>query len=114
MVLADTMKMIRRTRKMSVSGVMLISAKIPPSFSSSGTLPRAIAGLLPAVAPQRLEIFFGEELELDGIAGDALIEVVVDDHRLDGDGDAERGGHERVSDAGSDDGQAAAGVLAER
>src|SRR5262245_9743825 len=84
--LAETMKMIRSTRKISVSGVMLISAKMPPppSFSSSGSLPSAIAALLAGVAAvqKRFEELLDEELELDGVAGDALVEVVVDDHRL--------------------------------
>src|SRR5215831_13556877 len=112
MKLADTMKMMRRTRKTSVSGVMLISAKMPPSFSSSGIRPSAIAGLL-LVAHQRLEELLDEELELDGVAREALVEVVVDDHCLDGDGDTERRGDEGVGDAGGDDGQAAAGLVTE-
>src|SRR5262245_40995026 len=37
-----TMKMIRSTRKMSVSGVMLISATMSPPFSSACSLPRAM------------------------------------------------------------------------
>src|SRR5215470_8699511 len=114
MTLDDTMKMMSRTRKMSVSGVMLISAKIPPppSTSSSGSLPSAILGLLGAV--QRLEEFFDEQLELDGDPRQALVEVVVDDDRLDGDGDAGRGGDERLGDALRHDGEPAAAVLRDR
>src|SRR5688572_934669 len=114
MTLDETMKMIRSTRKMSVSGVMLMSAKMPasPPVSSSGSLPSAIPGLRLALGvAQRLEELVDEQLELDGDAREALVEVVVDDDRLDGDGDAGRGGDERLRDALRHDAEAAAAVL---
>src|SRR5262249_5684232 len=102
-----------RTRKMSVSGVMLISAKIAPSpTSSSGSLPSAIL-LLPAAA-QRLQELLGEDLELDGDAREALVEVVVEDDRHDGDQDARGGRDQRLRDALRHDGEAAAAVLGDR
>src|SRR5215470_9187604 len=113
MTLDDTMKMMSRTRKMSVKGVMLISAKMPPpSVSSSGSLPSAILRLLGG--SQRLEELLDEHLALDRDPRQALVEVVVDDDRLDGDGDAGRGGDERLRDALRHDGEPAAAVLRDR
>src|SRR5687767_4551367 len=68
---ALTMKMITITRNTSVSGVMLISAKIvsPPSSaaSSSGSFPIAIAVTLHAGFP--VVVVFALELGLLGAAG---------------------------------------------
>src|SRR5262249_15893349 len=109
--LDDTMKMMRRTRKMSVSGVMLISAKRPPPspLSSSGTLPTAIRTLLHSL--QRFDELLDEEPELDGDGGEALVEVVEDDDGDDGDEDAGRRRDERLGDALRHDAEAAAAVL---
>src|SRR5262249_41009211 len=110
MTLDVTMKMMSSTRKMSVSGVMLISAKIAPSpTSSSGSLPSAILAL--RAGPQRLQELLGQDLQLDGDARQPLVEVVVDDDGLDRDRDARGGGDERLGDALRHDGEAAAAVL---
>src|SRR5262249_20424121 len=108
-----TMKMMSSTRKMSVSGVMLISAKIPPApASSSGSLPSAILGLrVVGQLAQRLEELVHQQLDVDRDAGEPLVEEVVEDDGLDGDGDAGGGGDERLGDALRHDGEPAAAAL---
>src|SRR2546425_5561833 len=66
------MKMISRTRKMSVSGVMLISAMTSePRFSSSGL--KAISG---NHALQQLHRVYAKQR---GDVGDAHLEIIVKD-----------------------------------
>src|SRR5690242_1290421 len=106
------MKMMRRTRKMSVSGVMLISAKTPspPSPSASGTLPiPMVSGRLPArfargwsrvksrqTLSQKLDELVGQQPQLGGDPGQAGLKVVVENHCLDGDQNADRSGDQRL------------------
>src|SRR5690348_8761533 len=98
------MKMISSTRKMSVSGVMLISDMIGdrPRFfrlPSAMRLAAEVDGVEHAVGgdgERRLDAF------------DAGLEVVVENDRDDGDAEAEAGGDERLRDARRDHREAAA------
>src|SRR5690349_7603301 len=104
-----TMKMISSTRKMSVSGVMLISEKTPSASPSSlpGTLPSAMASG-PFHRPG-LDARDGRALGRGAARGaggrsgagrQRRLEVVVGDNRLDRDEDACCGGDQRLGDAG--------------
>src|SRR5664279_1102693 len=129
---AVTMKMTTITRKTSVSGVMLISAKIPSLASSassppSGSFPSAIFLsfhlrvdfiirwlLLLATArlrvlrciEQQLEELVGEELHLRRDPARALAEVVEQDDRLDGDENTDRRHDQRFGYRTGDVGEA--------
>src|SRR6185369_5660267 len=102
-IIADVviMKMIRSTRKTSVSGVMLISATMWPrvcDLNSAIGLPRGGDRLDQPPAPdaqRRVDLLH------------AVLEVVVEDERHDADGDAERGRDKRLGDAAGDDAEAA-------
>src|SRR6476659_9688978 len=98
------MKMISKTRKMSVSGVMLISAKMPSSPSSLEALGPPIAmlhrrrrlqfgrgslvaggrGGVRLLLAQELDELLGHQLQLERRLAQPRHEIVVDDHRLDG------------------------------
>src|SRR5262249_56328918 len=60
------------------------------------------------------EKFRAETFTLAGEPRQARVEVLVNDARLDGDGDAGRRGDERLGDALRHDGEAAAAVLRDR
>src|SRR5881409_3363594 len=87
------MKMMRRTRNTSVSGVTLISATMRPR----------VCPLNSAMAPprrrDRLDQPRAADAERPVDALHAVLEVVVEDERDDADGEAERGGDERLGDA---------------
>src|SRR5271170_7876084 len=82
---AVTMKMISRTRKISVSGVMLISQNIPPPLPG---------GALKAIGDLALERGVdqagGADMNRGVDAVDLLGEVVIENDRDDGDGETER------------------------
>src|SRR5262245_17848785 len=95
------MKMISRTRNTSVSGVMLISATMWPRRCA---LPNAM------VSPSRFECLDearAADLQRRVDPLHACLEVVVEHHRQDADGEAERRGNERLGDAAGDDREAA-------
>src|SRR5690349_13570036 len=96
------MKMMRSTRKTSVSGVMLISATMWPRRCA---LPNAI-GLSPSVE-ERLDHARASDLERGVDPLHARLEEVVEHDREDADGEAERGRDERLRDAARDDAEAA-------
>src|SRR5262245_26849558 len=120
--LVVTMKMIRRTRKMSVSGVMLISATMPSEISSSPPPP---LGRERAAMPDLLALLFlvgrGGGLDVEQRLDEPLagareqardrahphLQPVERGQRDDRDEQADRGGDERLRDAGRDDGEAA-------
>src|SRR5579863_6819673 len=83
---AVTMKIISRTRKMSVSGVMFISQNIPPSP----------LGVLTAIGfpPGERGVDQAGSADMNGgvDALDALREIIVEDHCDDGDDESEGGG----------------------
>src|SRR6185295_10330156 len=92
-----TMKMISSTRKISVSGVMLISETIGERarllrLPSATGLPPEVNGVEDAIRRDR-------QGGLDAL--DARLEVVVEDDRENGDAEAERGGDQRLGNAGS-------------
>src|SRR5258706_16336108 len=91
-----TMKMISRTRKMSVSGVMLISATIA-LWPRCRMLPNAIC--LP-LQENGVEHSVGRDSQGRLDALDLGLEVVVENDRDDGDAEAERCGDQRLGDAG--------------
>src|SRR5690349_3022761 len=95
------MKMISRTRNTSVSGVMLISARMWPRRCA---LPNAIA---PPSRLQGLDHARAADLERGIDPLHAGLEVVVEDDRKDADREAERRRVERLGDAARDDGEAA-------
>src|SRR6185369_9944216 len=95
------MKMISRTRKMSFSGVMLISATMWPrvwDLNSAIGSPRGRDRLDQPAAPDAQR---GVDLL------HPVLEVVVEDERHDADGDAERRRDQRLGDAAGDDAEAA-------
>src|SRR5262249_9527781 len=96
------MKMIKRTRNTSVSGVMLISATMWPRRCA---LPNAI-GPAPSVE-QRLDDARAADLQRGVDPLDARLEVVVEHDREDTDGETERGRDQRLGDAAGDDAEAA-------
>src|SRR3990172_3526586 len=111
MAVVVTMKMMSSTRKMSVSGVMLMSAKMPPASASvsspEGPFSAMGSSALPAAGAsgrggerllQDLQVLLHEQPELEGELRPVRVEEVVEDDRLDGDRDAARGGHERLRD----------------
>src|SRR3954468_24396340 len=126
------MKITTMTRNTSVSGVMLISAKMPspPSSASSaesGSFPRAILTslhlgldlgirrlLLAALGrlgvdrrvEQELEELVGEELHLGRDPRRPLAEVVEQDDGRDGDADTGGGHDQRLRDRTGDIGEA--------
>src|SRR5439155_248427 len=87
------MKMMSRTRNTSVRGVTLISATMRPR----------VCPLNSAMAPprrrDRLDQPRAADAERPVDALHAVLEVVVEDERDDADGEAERGGDERLGDA---------------
>src|SRR5437899_10809430 len=95
------MKMIRSTRKISVSGVMLISQNIPPSC----------LGMLTAIelppGERGVDQACGADVNCRIDALDALREIIVEDHRDDRDDESESGGNQRFGDAGGDNGKTA-------
>src|SRR5262249_10229754 len=95
------MKMMRRTRKTSVSGVTLISATMWPRVCA---LPNAIG---PPRRRHRLEEPRAADAERAVDALHAALAVVVEDERDDPDREAERGRDERLGDAARDDAEAA-------
>src|SRR5262245_54840738 len=97
------MKMISSTRKMSVSGVMLISAISPSEDSSELNLLSAMY----ASEIRRLENLAEADAEHRVEVGDPHLHVVEQDDRHDCDDQAERGGDQRFGDAGGDDGKPA-------
>src|SRR5262245_59493741 len=110
-----TMKMMRRTRKMSVSGVMLISAMMwqrpRPPAGSLDTAIRDTPGygrLRSRSRTQRLEQARAADRERRFDAVETYLEVVVGNERDDGDEKPERRGDERLRDAAGDNGEAAA------
>src|SRR5262245_22865938 len=103
-----TMKMINSTRKMSVSGVMLISAMMaePLPFFLRGL---AIAIRFPPQA-QRFEHAVGADGH-DGLDAFELgVKVIVENDGDDGDGQAEGGGDQSLGDTPGDHGEAAAAL----
>src|SRR5262245_37983817 len=101
-----TMKMISRTRKTSVSGVMLISATIAPSSSSPGRCTAMLA--LPGVAArleiqQRLHEALARAREHGGDVADARLQPVEQPERDDRDEQTHRGGDQRLRDAARHD-----------
>src|SRR5262245_19100925 len=95
-------KMMRRTRNTSVSGVMLIWATIWPRVCA---LPNAI-GVSPSLE-QRLDHARAPDLQRGVDALDARLEVVVEHHREDADREAERRRDQRLGDAAGDDAEPA-------
>src|SRR5215813_10099216 len=87
------MKMMRSTRKTSVSGVTLISATMWPR----------VCALNSAIGPPRRRHRLEQPRAADAQGTvdpfDAVLEVVVEDERHDADGEAERGGDQRLRDA---------------
>src|SRR5262249_2497431 len=96
------MKMMSRTRKTSVSGVMLISATMWPR---RWALPNPIGP--PPSVDQRRDDARAPDLERGVDPFHARLEVVVEDDREDADGEAERGRDERLRDAARDDAEPA-------
>src|SRR6202167_3387522 len=94
-----TMKMISRTRKISVSGVILMSAKTPPPSPPCGPL---IATRLPP-----LECSVDQPVVVDVLdSADVLNldrEVVVENNRDDRDRESERSRNQRFRNTGRDD-----------
>src|SRR5436853_6085 len=95
------MKMISRTRNTSVSGVMLISARMWPRRCA---LPNAIA---PPSCLERLDHAGAPDLERGVDPLHARLEVVVEDDGHDADREAERRGDQCLGDAARDDREAA-------
>src|SRR5438105_2730035 len=95
---ASSMKMMRRTRTMSTSGVTLIPLIIsssPSPWTPPATLARS----------GRLQMSDQRQAEGQGaLAGAAqpALEKVEDHHRRNGHEEAHRGGHQRLPDAGDD------------
>src|SRR4029077_6748228 len=87
------MKMMSSTRKTSVSGVTLISATMWPR----------VCALNSAIGPPRrchpLEEPRAPDAQRAVDPFDAVLQVVVEDERHDPDGEAERGGDQRLRDA---------------
>src|SRR5262245_59734897 len=95
---AITMKMIRRTRTTSTSGVTLMSGVASRRFF-------ALAAVGSAVAMRVLQLVVelagtARELGLDGV--DLVVQLVEEENGRDGDTEAERGLDERLRDAGAD------------
>src|SRR5262249_393880 len=99
-----TMKMISRTRKISVSGVMLISATIGERARFL-RLPSAM-GLSPQM--NGVEDRVGGDGQRRFDAFDARLEVVVENDCQDGDAETEGGGDQGFGDAGRHHREAAA------
>src|SRR5271169_2581855 len=93
-----TMKMISRTRKMSVSGVMLMLSKTPP--------PPDTCGPLIATRLSPLQCRVDQSIVVDVLHGVDVLnfdrEVVVEDNRDDRDGESQRGGNQRRGNTGRD------------
>src|SRR5690606_13067002 len=111
-----TMKMISSTRKMSVSGVMLISATMssPVDSSALGREWMATADLLGAHGlrggpdvEQRLHEPLGRARPGRAHVADLHLQEVVEGERHDRDAEADRGRDQRLRDARGDDREAA-------
>src|ERR1700691_388621 len=94
-----TMKMISRTRKISVSGVILMSAKTPPPSPPCG--PLIATGLFP------LECSVDQAVVVDVLDGADVLdldrEIVVENNRDDRDRESERSRNQRFRNTGRDD-----------
>src|SRR6266849_2586899 len=90
-----TMKMMSSTRKMSVSGVMLISETMGERARLRG-LPNAI-GLPAKVNRVEYSVRCNRQRRLDAL--DTGLEVIVEDDRQDGHTQTQRGGNQRFGDA---------------
>src|SRR5579875_1101144 len=91
------MKIISRTRKISVSGVMLISQNIPPP-------PDGALIAISALSPQR-RVDQARRANMDGRVNpfDLLRKVVVEDHGDNRDRKAQRGRDQSFRNTGRDD-----------
>ena len=114
---AVTMKMISSTSMTSMNGTMLISlivrrreprwrtAGIGASLAHAAGRRRRRRRHRAGVALQDVRELLDEGLELDGDAVDVAREAVVGDHRRDRGEQADRGGDQRLGDAGRDGGE---------
>src|SRR5271155_2167293 len=97
-----TMKMISSTRKISVSGVILMSAKTPPPLPPWGPL------IATRLSP--LECGVDQAIVVNVLDGADVLnldrEVVVENNRDDRDCESERGRDQRFRNTGGDDGEA--------
>src|ERR1700735_4758899 len=95
--------MISRTRKISVSGVILMSAKTPP--------PSPPCGPLIATCLSPLKCSVDQAVVVDVLDGADVLnldrEIVVENNRDDCDGESERGRNQCFRDTGRDDREAA-------
>src|SRR5262245_58254757 len=96
------MKMINRTRKMSVRGVILISAIISEPFS----LP--LKGVIAIIAASRVDVL--ENLcnlnaEKTVESRDSCLKIIVEDNRDDGHRQPQSGSDQGFRNAGGDDGK---------
>src|SRR5215813_726536 len=92
------MKMMRRTRKTSVSGVTLISAMMLRLRDVE-----VLSAMHPPAGIQRLEHAAAADAQRGVDTFDPRLEVVEADHRDDADREAERGGDEGLRDAARHD-----------
>src|SRR5277367_6501870 len=94
-----TMKMISSTRKISVSGVILMSAKTPPPLPPCGPL------IATRLSP--LECGVDQAVVVDVLDGADIFnlhrEIVVENNRDDRDGESKRGRNQRFRNTGRDD-----------
>src|SRR4051794_1429922 len=95
-----TMKMIRSTRKISVSGVMLISAMMAPSENSSAPVLMATRAALHA--RKHFDDLLALDLDQENQAVPAGLKRVIGHDRDHRDDDAGRGGDQRFGDPGRD------------
>src|SRR5437660_7495711 len=104
-----TMKMMRRTRQTSTSGVTLISEFIAAFCSLPTELCHRCLFMRSRFLHEIDRHFRSGVRHLDGEAVDAVLEVVVRPDRGDGDEETEGSGDERFGDTGRHGGDTAAG-----
>src|SRR5580700_9196634 len=97
-----TMKMISRTRKISVSGVMLMSAKTPP-LPPFGPLAATALSPLQRCVDQTIAVDLQQRVDVL----DLHREVVEEDNRDDRDCESERRGNQCFRNTGGDDRESA-------